>query len=81
MSRGKAGGGGEKVGEEKADPLQRSLVFTYMSPPHRMHLPEQLQGCYFKSYVEKYSHCCVNYNSKLNKCTCSSAAVAISTSV
>lgn len=44
-------------------------------PPHQTHLPKQLQGCSFKSYTGKFSHCSVNYSSKLNKCAHSSAAV------
>lgn len=65
------------MGEKKRlTPSKEPRLHAYF-PPHQTHLPEQLQGCYFKSYVEKYSHCSVNYHSKLNKCTHSSAAVTI----
>lgn len=65
------------MGNEKADSLLRSPVIMCIRPVNQTYLPERFQGCYFKTYVEKYSHCSVNYNSKLNKCTYSSVAVAI----
>lgn len=72
--------GERKVGKEKTEVLRQSLVFTCTSLPHRIHLWKQRQYCAFKSYLEKYSCRSVNYNSKLNKCTYSSVAVAISAS-